>query len=60
MAGSVTDAAFAQAVVEQGVARFGAVHGLVNNAGVTRPAMIEKMTLDQWQHGDRRAPDRVI
>ena len=49
MAGSVTDAAFAQAVVEQGVARFGAVHGLVNNAGVTRPAMIEKMTLDQWQ-----------
>ena len=60
MAGSVTDAAFAQAVVEQGVARFGAVHGLVNNAGVTRPAMIEKMTLDQWQHGDRRAPDRVV
>ena len=49
LAGSVTDAAFAQAVVEQGVARFGAVHGLVNNAGVTRPAMIEKMTLDQWQ-----------
>ena len=49
LAGSVTDAAFAQGVVEQGVARFGAVHGLVNNAGVTRPAMIEKMTLDQWQ-----------
>ena len=30
-------------------ARFGAVHGLVNCAGITRPAMIEKMTLRQWQ-----------
>lgn len=49
LAGSVADNAFAQRVVEQGVARFGAVHGLVNNAGITRPAMIEKMTLDQWQ-----------
>lgn len=49
LAGSVADAAFAQSVVEQAVARFGAVHGLVNNAGITRPAMIEKMTLEQWQ-----------
>lgn len=49
LAGSVADAGFAQAVVEQAVARFGGVHGLVNNAGITRPAMIEKMTLDQWQ-----------
>ena len=47
--GSVADASFAQSVVDQAVARFGAVHGLVNNAGITRPAMIEKMTLDQWQ-----------
>jgi len=47
--GSVTDAAFAQTVVEQAVVRFGAVHGLVNNAGITRPAMIEKMTPEQWQ-----------
>lgn len=49
LAGNVADAGFAPAVVEQAVARFGAVHGLVNNAGVTRPAMIEKMTLEQWQ-----------
>jgi 3-oxoacyl-[acyl-carrier protein] reductase len=49
MAGSVADAAFAQAVVEQGVARFGGVHGLVNNAGITRTAMIDKMTVEQWQ-----------
>ncbi len=29
--------------------RFGAVHGLVNNAGITRPAMLEKMSFQQWQ-----------
>ncbi len=49
LAGSVADAGFAQSVVEQAVGRFGAVHGLVNNAGITRPAMIEKMTSEQWQ-----------
>lgn len=49
VAGSVADVAFAQTVVEQATARFGAVHGLVNNAGITRPAMIEKMTPEQWQ-----------
>jgi 3-oxoacyl-[acyl-carrier protein] reductase len=49
IAGNVADAALAPTVVEQAVARFGAVHGVVNNAGVTRPAMIEKMTLEQWQ-----------
>ena len=38
----------AQAVADA-VARFGAVHGLVNNAGITRPAMIDKMTARQWQ-----------
>ncbi len=49
MAGNVADASFAPAVVERAVAHFGAVHGLVNNAGISRPAMIEKMTLEQWQ-----------
>ncbi|MFT3820844.1 MAG: SDR family NAD(P)-dependent oxidoreductase [Rubrivivax sp.] len=47
--GSVTDAALAAQAVADAVARFGAVHGLVNNAGITRPAMIEKMTAEQWQ-----------
>ncbi|HMN80020.1 MAG TPA: SDR family NAD(P)-dependent oxidoreductase, partial [Burkholderiaceae bacterium] len=42
--GNVADPAFAQAAVEQAVQRFGAVHGLVNNAGIIRPAMIEKMS----------------
>jgi 3-oxoacyl-[acyl-carrier protein] reductase len=49
VAGSVAEPSLATAVVEQAVARFGAVHGLVNNAGITRPAMIEKMTPEQWQ-----------
>jgi 3-oxoacyl-[acyl-carrier protein] reductase len=47
--GDISDEAFAAAMVEEGVRRFGAVHGLVNNAGISRPAMIEKMTADQWR-----------
>lgn len=47
--GSVTDAALAASAIEEAVSRFGGVHGLVNNAGITRPAMIEKMTAQQWQ-----------
>ncbi len=49
LAGSVTDMQFVASAVEQAIAHFGAVHGLVNNAGITRPAMIEKMSLVQWQ-----------
>src|SRR3546814_9864758 len=40
---------FAPDVVERAKARFGAVHGLVNSAGITRPAMADKMTLEQWR-----------
>ena len=47
--GSVADVELASRAVADAVARFGAVHGLVNNAGITRPAMIEKMTVEQWQ-----------
>jgi 3-oxoacyl-[acyl-carrier protein] reductase len=47
--GSVTDAELATTAVETAVARFGDVNGLVNNAGIIRPAMIEKMTAKQWQ-----------
>ncbi len=49
LAGNVADPDFAGKAVEQAVARFGAVHGLVNNAGIGRPAMIDKMTVEQWQ-----------
>lgn len=47
--GSVTDRAFVDAAVNQSVARFGAIHGLLNNAGIVRTAMIEKMTQEHWQ-----------
>lgn len=47
--GSVTDADFVRSTVNKAVGHFGAIHGLVNNAGITRPAMIEKMELAQWQ-----------
>ncbi len=47
--GSVTDRAFVADMVAQSAARFGGVHGLVNNAGITRTAMIHKMTAEQWQ-----------
>lgn len=49
LAGSVADADFAQKVVSDSAARFGAVHGLVNNAGIVRAAMLEKMSLADWQ-----------
>jgi 3-oxoacyl-[acyl-carrier protein] reductase len=48
LAGSVTDPEFASKVVADSVAKFGAVHGLVNNAGIVRAAMLDKMTLDEW------------
>lgn len=47
--GDVADPDTAQRAVQAGVSRFGAVHGLVSNAGVTRPSLIEKMTREQWQ-----------
>ena len=49
LTGSVADIEFAARAVEQTVARFGKVDGLVSNAGITRPAMIDKMTPQQWQ-----------
>jgi 3-oxoacyl-[acyl-carrier protein] reductase len=47
--GNVTDPDFVTDAIAQSAAKFGAVHGLVNNAGITRPAMIEKMALDDWR-----------
>ena len=49
LVGSVTDEDFAAEAVRQGIARFGAIQGLVNNAGIIRPAMIEKMSMTQWR-----------
>ena len=49
LAGDVSDPSFAPRAVEQVVARYGRLDGLVNNAGVTRTAMADKMTFEQWQ-----------
>lgn len=49
VAGSVADPDVAQQAVDAGVQAFGGVNGLVNNAGVTRTAMIDKMSLQDWQ-----------
>lgn len=46
--GSVADPQFAQMTVDAIAARLGDIHGLVNNAGITRPAMIEKMSMQAW------------
>lgn len=44
----VSDPAAVQSMVDQAIEKFGAVHGLVNNAGISRPAMMNKLTVDQW------------
>jgi 3-oxoacyl-[acyl-carrier protein] reductase len=44
-AGSVADAGFIQDTVESVVAKHGIIHGLFNNAGIIRTAMIHKMSL---------------
>jgi 3-oxoacyl-[acyl-carrier protein] reductase len=49
LVGNVADEAFAGEAVSSAITRFGAVHGLVNNAGIGRPAMADKMTREQWQ-----------
>ena len=47
--GDVTDPSFPELLVEQTVTRFGGLHGLLNNAGIVRAAMIADMSRDQWQ-----------
>ncbi len=49
LAADVADGAAVEAVFQKAVERFGALHGLVNSAGIIRPAMIEKMQSAQWQ-----------
>ena len=46
--GSVADPGFVQGMVANAVTKNGAIHGLVNNAGIVRAAMINKMPIDTW------------
>lgn len=47
--GSVAEPGFVQDMVEKAVTRNGAIHGLVNNAGIVRAAMATKMPIETWQ-----------
>ncbi len=47
--GDVADPDFVEGLVQRATERFGVVDGLVNTAGITRPAMIDKMTVAQWE-----------
>ena len=46
--GDISDWELAEATVARAVKRFGAIHGLVNNAGIVRAALIENMSRQQW------------
>lgn len=47
--GSVADPGAVQEMTGRIVNDFGAIHGLVNNAGIVRAAMVHKMSVKQWQ-----------
>ncbi len=44
----VSDAASAEAAVARAVAEFGALHIVVNNAGITRDNLLEDLSEDDW------------
>ena len=46
--GDVASEEFAADCMARSLDRFGAVDGLVNNAGIIRPALLEKLTLQDW------------
>lgn len=49
LAGDVRDEAFAHALVDLSTDRFGALHGALNNAGITGPALpIPKLSVEDW------------
>lgn len=49
MAGDITRPDFATETVERTIEALGGLHGLVNNAGITRTSMIDKMSFAAWQ-----------
>ncbi len=46
---SVTDMAAVQGMVEQAKDTFGALHGIINPAGILRDGMFHKMSEDDWK-----------
>ena len=49
LACDVSQADRVDATVAAAIERFGIIDGLVNNAGISRPAMADRMTLETWQ-----------
>ncbi len=47
--GSVAEPGFVQDTIGAVVEKNGAIHGLLNNAGIVRAAMINKMPIETWQ-----------
>ena len=45
----VSQADMVDATIAAAIERFGIIDGLVNNAGISRPAMADRMTLETWQ-----------
>ena len=46
--GDVADPALARTLLQSVTERFGRIHGLVNNAGISRPGMFAKLSHDNW------------
>ncbi len=46
--GDITSMAGAQSIVDAALAKFGEVHGVINNAGVLRDRMFLKLTEEDW------------
>ncbi len=49
LACDVAQADMVDAAVAAAIEKFGTIDGLVNNAGISRPAMADRMSLDTWQ-----------
>ncbi|MDB5819393.1 MAG: fabG [Rhizobacter sp.] len=49
LVGDITKPEFATEAVERTIETLGGLHGLVNNAGITRTSMIDKMSYAAWQ-----------
>ncbi len=48
-AGNVCDWDDVQRIADEAVAAFGSIHGLVNNAGITRDGLFVRMSPEQWR-----------
>ncbi len=48
VAGDVADPSHAVRLIDEATTRFGRIHGWVNNAGISEPGMITKLSRDQW------------